>query len=205
MTASNKGTQVKLIDAGLHKAVCYGVVDVGTEHSDMFDKDSRKIILLWEIPDTRIEVEGKDMPRVLSRKYTNTLAPKGNLRKDLVSWRTREFTKEEEETFDLRNLAGASCLLNIIHKQKQDRTFYSAIDAILNLKGEKVKPEGEIVVYGIEENGTDIPESLPEWIVEQIKASPEYQAIVNPGAVPPPEDSGSDMDTQVYPTDEIPF
>lgn len=205
LTASNKGQQSPLIEAGLHEAVCYSIVDIGTVHSDMYDTDQRKIVLIWEIPGQRIETDKGNLPRVISKRYTMSLGPKANLRKDLVSWRTRDFTAEEGESFDISKLAGVSCMLNLVHKQKQDKTFYSALDSVLPLKGKKLKPENPVVVYGIEEHGLDIPDTLPNWLIEEIKKAPEYQQILNPAHVPDQPDNTDDSGMIPDDGSDIPF
>lgn len=204
LTANSKGgKQFPLIEAGLHEAVCYAIVDIGTVHSDAFNTDQRKVVFVWEIPDSRIEIDGKDLPRALSKHYTMSLGTKANLRKDLVSWRTRDFTPEEEENFELKSVLGAACLLNIIHKTKPDGAKYATINTVLNLKGKKFKPENPMVLYGIEENGLDIPSTLPPWLVEEIKKAPEYELILHPESVVPQGET-DDIDPAVDDSD-IPF
>jgi hypothetical protein len=194
-----------LIEAGLHEAVCYSIVDIGTVHSDLYSTDQRKIVLIWEIPDSRIDIKDKgNLPRAISKKYTMSLGTKANLRKDLVSWRTRDFTPEEEASFELQKLLGASCILNIVHNRKQDGTPYAMVGAVLPLKGKKLVPENPFSIYGIEENGLDIPNTLPPWLVEEIKKSPEYQKVLHPDDGPQ-ADQQDDTDPGTEDDTEIPF
>lgn len=206
LTASAKGNQAPLIEPGLHEAVCYTVADMGTVHNEVYDVDHRKILLIWELPGQRIKVPDKgDMPRVISKKYTMSLHEKAQMYKDLVSWRTRDFTPEEKKSFDISRLVGVSCLLNIVHQTKQDGTYYATISSVLPLKGKKLTPENPKVIYGIEEHGTAIPDSLPDWVVAEIKKSPEYRAIENPPYQPQPEPEESETVMDQVPDDGIPF
>ncbi|MFH0981911.1 MAG: hypothetical protein V2A79_10260 [Planctomycetota bacterium] len=205
LTVSSK-PKAPLVDAGLHEAVCYSVVDIGTHSSRYQGKiiRNRQIVLTWEIPGQRIQVEDrntgvtKDLPRAISRTYTASLDPKATLRAHLVSWRSRGFTPEEEKAFEMKNVLGASCFLSIIHKPKQDGTEKAEVNMVLNLKGKRLKPQNPLVYYGIEENDEDIPASLPDWIVEQIKSSEEWQAMFT-GTGEPPADETSPNDDGMGP------
>jgi len=52
----------------------------------------------------------------ISKFYTLSLHEKSNLGKDLTSWRGRPFTETEKQGFDVRNLIGVPCQLNVMHK-----------------------------------------------------------------------------------------
>jgi hypothetical protein len=80
----------------------YGIIDLGThtEDSPQFGrKTQHKMMIQWECPEYRIEIEkdGKklDLPRAISRRYTMSLGKKANLRKDLEAWRGKPFTDDE--------------------------------------------------------------------------------------------------------------
>ena len=83
---------------GAHIGVCYANYDVGTQYSEKFRKSARQIVLTWEYPEVRIDVEreGKmvSMPRVYSKRYKLSLNKKAGLRLLLEAWRGRGFTKE---------------------------------------------------------------------------------------------------------------
>ena len=80
----------------------------------------------------QIEIEGKDLPRAISREYTLSLHKKANLRADLESWRGKGFTDRELEGFDLENILGKNCMLNIIHKQTE-KAIYANIVSVMPL------------------------------------------------------------------------
>lgn len=174
------GTEMSPIDAGVHLAVCYGIYDLGTHHDDMYGKDRHQVVFLWEVPDSRIELErdGKrvNLPRAISQKYTLSLSEKANLLRDLQSWMGRPFTADELDGFDLRNVLGKSCQLNIVHASSKDGTkIYANIAAIMGLP-RGVHPlslENEIQWFSFEE-GVTMPAAAPEWIREYIAKSREY-------------------------------
>lgn len=173
-----------LIDGGVHHAVCYAVIDLGTQHNEFYDKDQHKVVLIWELPDERIDIErdGKmvNLPRAKSRTYTLSLGKKADLYRDLVSWRGVAFTADELKGFDIFNVAGANCMLQIIHEERNGE-IYANITAVTSLlKGmEKKVPENPIVKYCMATDGYDIPENIPDWVKDIIKKSREYQAVHN--------------------------
>ena len=147
--------------------------------------DAHKVLLTFELPHERIDFE-KDgvttnQPRVSSKEYTLSIGDKANLKRDLVSWRGREFTPEEKESFDISVLAGVNNQINIVHKVSGKGTTYANITSISPLsKGmTKAAPENPICIYMLPDEGNIvIPETVPEWIAKKIMASLEYQEFL---------------------------
>jgi len=171
------------INDGVYHSVCIGVIDIGTHYDEKFGKSSHKALLMWEIPELLIKFEKdgveKEAPRVISKKYTLSLGEKANLRKDLQSWRGRAFTDEELRSFDLLNVLGKNCMLQIINTTKDGRT-YSNIASVMPLyKGVDIlKPVAEPLYFSLSD-GVDIPISIPAWIRDIITKSQEYQDRVS--------------------------
>lgn len=170
------------IPEGAYTAICYGIVDLGMQYSEQFKKSAHKILIMWELPDEQyIDEEGNSIPRVISREYSLSLGEKATLRKDLQAWRGKAFTEEELEGFDMKNVAGKGCQLQIIHKENSGKT-YANIAGIMGLpKGFKTtSPIHELVWIDLEDEETikNIIK-LPEWIQKKIKASETYAAISN--------------------------
>lgn len=177
-----EGSSIEPIEIGNHQAVCYSVVDLGTQRNEYFDKQMRQVAITWEIPSLRIELVRDNvkvnLPRAITKTYTISLHEKANLYKDLVSWRGKVFTPEELEGFNLRNILKVNCLLQIVHNKKGDKT-YANVAAVTGLpKGMEVLiPENPTVTYDMTENGYELPQNVPEWIRDIIKKSMEYQAV----------------------------
>ena len=193
---------------GTYHAVCYAVIDLGTQYSEYYGKATPKLQIIWELPNERIDLvrEGKtvNLPRAISKRYTQSLHEKSALSHDLVSWRGRKFTPEELAGFNMRNILGANCLLNITHTQKDNKT-YTEVAAVSPLMTgmKKVAAENPTIAYDMETDGYDIPAAVPEWIRDVIKKSEEWrqQSIGESG------DTGvavEDEDIPV-PDDDIPF
>lgn len=194
------GTDFDPIPMGMHHGVCYAAIDIGTQPQFGNFPSRRKLIYIWEIPAERIEFvkDGvkKNLPRAISEKYTISLASKGNLRPMLESWRGRAFTPEELEGFDVSNVVGANCLLNIVHEHgkgdKANRIYANVASVNPLMKGTpKLKPENPTIVFSMEDikGPITIPEAIPEWIAALIKQSDEYQARLNNKHQPAPVQS----------------
>jgi len=175
----NGGGNFDPVPEGVHLATCYSIFDLGTHFDEKFGKSAHSIVICWELPQERIDVE-KDgermnLPRAISKKYTLSLNEKANLRRDLQTWRGRAFTPEELAGFDLAKVLGKSCQLQVIHTVKGEKT-YSNIAAIMTLpKGSTPPPiENPQRFYSINDNGENIPDGTPEWIKEIIRASDEW-------------------------------
>lgn len=118
------------IEPGSYPARCVGVVDLGVQHNEFTGKDQEKVRLIFELPSERVQVEGEDKPRWLSKPYTASLHEKSSLRQDLDAWRGRAFTPEELAGFDLSNVLGAPCLLSVTRQEGKGGRFYAKIAGI---------------------------------------------------------------------------
>ena len=186
LIAKNTQDSFEPIPDGIYQAVCIGLIDIGTQYNQKFDKKAHQIILTWEIPELTFSKDGKDLPRQISKKYSLTLGEKSNLRKDLRSWRGRDFTEEELAGFNMENILGKNCMLQILSEKKGEKT-YSNINSVLPLyKGMEIKVASSLISYTIGEG--DIPEAVPGWIKEMIMASEEMTPGTDIPNDPPLED-----------------
>ena len=176
ISASTGGSSIAPLEAGTYPAIFYGLVDIGWQYNEAYKKSSPKLIIMWEIPGETITIDGEEKSRVISQTYTVSLNEKATLRKDLTSWRGKDFTDEELKAFDIRSILNVPCLLNIIHKESNGRT-YANISGIMKLpKGVKV-PRGtmEPVVFDLDTSDLDEIKDLPEWIQKKIQESDTYK------------------------------
>jgi len=176
ISANTSGSSIAPLEAGTYPAICYGLVDIGWQYNEAYKKSSPKIIIMWEIPGETITIDGEEKSRVISQTYTVSLNEKATLRKDLTSWRGKDFTDEELKAFDIRSILNVPCLLNIIHKESNGRT-YANISGIMKLpKGVKV-PRGtmEPIIFDLDASDLDEIKELPEWIQKKIQESDTYK------------------------------
>lgn len=163
----------ELAPAGIHRAICCGVIDLGTQCFE-FNGEARelhKVMLRWELSDEPAQADGR--PLQISREFTASLHEKSALRPFLVGWRGKPFTPEELARFDMAALLGQPCQLSVVHEtSKKGREFANVMSASRLGKGQAApEPIADHVYYQIEDG--DPPAELPEWIRKKIDASVE--------------------------------
>jgi hypothetical protein len=195
----SSGKSFSPIPAGVHQGVCVSIIDIGTQMpSNPQHKTSRKIWITWELPHETIETEEGPKPRFISEKYTLSMHKKGRLLPMLQSWRGTPFTADELKGFDLANLLGRNCQINVVHNPslKDPTKMFANISAVIPMpKGmPPIAPSGKTLVYDVPEAGTiSIPKEVPEWIAKQIQESVEYkERMANSVAIP--DETGQDDD-----------
>jgi hypothetical protein len=198
LTVKKSGSFLDPVPEGLYQAVCYGLYDLGTQFQERFGKSVPKVLIAWELPSERILVEQdgvkKDLPRAISKQYTKSLHEKANLRKDLESWRGKAFTEDELEGFDMKKLLGANCMIQVIHKTKEGKTFANVANIVsLPKTMDKSGCENPFRYFSFED-GDILPDNTPSWISDLIKASEEWATLQGDGMLrsdePTPIDEG---------------
>ena len=88
------------IPSGTIQAICIWCYDIGT-HETQFGteepKMKQKVIITFEVQSERIEIDGEDLPRVISHTYNLSLHEKAILCKHLEGFRGKVFTEEEKK------------------------------------------------------------------------------------------------------------
>jgi hypothetical protein len=189
---------------GTHKAICYRVIDLGTQQT-VFQGQSKlqhKILLSWELPDELME-DGR--PFTISKKYTFSSHEKAVLRHDLESWRGARFKDEEIQKFDISKLIGVGCFLSVVQQEKDGRT-YSNIASVSKLpKGTQVgRPVNEPIYFNLYTPDWRAFDKLSDGLKQVIQKSPEYvdaMRLNDEPDEPPPHVDGQYPDLD----DEIPF
>lgn len=191
------------IEPGSYNAVCTAVVELGSQINQNYpDKGPQpKVAIRWEIPDERIEIDGKSVPRRMIKTYTLSLGKKASLRRDLEGWRGRAFTEEELRGFDLANVIAKGCMLTITLNEK-GKTVVSGVSKVP--KGmNAATPEAAPVYWCIADSNGVLPPDLPEFVLTEIKKSPEWEKVAKPQPDPAPtftpgggakSDEGTDED-----------
>lgn len=116
---------------GVHAAVCVDEIDLGLI-PNRFDPESDPVPtvrLVWQIAE---EMDG-GKPYLIKKDYRASLHEKAGLRKELQSWRGREFTADELAGFDLEAVVGAPCVLNIVEKTSKKGKKFANIAGVMPL------------------------------------------------------------------------
>lgn len=160
---AKEGQSYPTLPVNNYRAVCFDYWDIGLQKGEFQGKPTvtHKIIIAWEVDERIVSSGASNGQRYdITGWYTLSLGKKSNLRRDLTSWRGKEFTADELKGFDLDNLIGANCFVNVIHKEGKAR-----VSSVTPLpKGmEKMLPERK--------------RSVPEWVQKFLdKAITEQEA-----------------------------
>ena len=164
------------MEAGMHLAVCVGVVDIGTHTETWEGKEliRNQLMLLFDFPTETIDINGEQKPRCMSLKLTKSNRDTSNFHKYLTSWRGRWFTEEELKDFHLTKLLGQPAIVGVTQKTSNGKT-YSKISTIGKpIKGaETPKATRKIYFDMADENTYSAIEELPDWIIKEINSSAE--------------------------------
>lgn len=185
----NNGGNFERCPPGLHLARCYRIVDLGTQKVEYKGqiKYMHKVSFTWEIHGSGDDGQPLSMndgrPYAIFKNYTLSWSDKANLRKDLQSWRGRPFTEEELRRFDLKNVLGAWCMLNVIERPAQSGSaVYSNVDSITPVPGViksngLPQPVNPAQIFNLQEPDMELYESFSDNLKAKIAASPEWQKI----------------------------
>jgi len=166
--------------AGTFPAICYRVIDLGTQEGTYKGRRDvkHKILISWEIKDDEAVMDD-GRPMSIHQRYTWSMNEKARLRKDLESWRGKAFVESDFNNFDMNNLLGVGCFMGLVHKNVEGTTFTN-ISAISKLpKTMEVAPlVNKTVSLWLDETfDRAVFEELSESLQATIKLSPEYQKL----------------------------
>ena len=173
------------IPAGTHLARCISIVDLGTQTTEYQGetKSARKVRFTWETPNETavFKEENGEQPFLVSKILTLSLHTKSTMRKTIEAWLGRKLTaREEAEGYDLSQLLGKECIVNIVHNEVGDKV-YANVDSISPVMKGMVCPKQitDSVFFSLEE-GEYQPmtfEGFGDWLKEIIMKSPEYAQL----------------------------
>jgi len=195
-TQSDSGHEFKEISAGAYPAICYRIIDLGTQETSFQGKTkfAHKVLFMFET--NELMQDGR--PYVMPIRFTVSFHEKANLRHFLSGWRGRDFTEEELQGFDPRNLLDKSCLLTII--EKAGKTYIQSASRLP--KGlEAPKRQNELLFLSLDEFDQAVFDKLSPKLQETIKKSPEYRQAISGGDKIPESNTGSFEDFE----DDFPF
>lgn len=196
--------EFKIVPAGTHLARLYRIIDLGTQTTNFQGetKMQRKVMFAWEIHgeddsgEPMVTEDGK--PMAIFKNYTLSWNEAATLRKDLQAWRGTPWTDKEAARFDLKNVLGQWCMLNIIHRPGQsDGKLFANVAGISPVPG-FVKKQGlpeyynEPQLFRLGEPDWELFETFSKGLKAKIESSPEYRAAKKP-LTQTPNDLDSDI------------
>jgi hypothetical protein len=127
------------VPQGNHVARLYEIIHVGTIPTTWQgqEKMTDKIRLSFELCNERKEFkEGEgEKPFSISREFTYSWGPKGHLRPFVEGFIGTKLHDDEAYNFNLEDLLGEACLLNVVHTEKDGNTY-------ANIQGASPLPKG---------------------------------------------------------------
>ena len=161
---------------GTYSAICVGSIDIGEQLVKYKDKSnySNQVAFIFELVGEDIEVDGKQEPRTLSRKFTFSKSEKSGLRKFVESWQGKKFSNEEFGDFDTNDMVGKEAMIGVV---LNDTGEYANIDTIMGLpKGMSAgNPQSELIRFDIDPWDQAAFDALPEFAQSWVMNSTNYQ------------------------------
>ena len=178
------------VPSGTHLARCYRIIDLGTQKSEYQGeiKYQPKIMIQFEVHGEDAEGQpittNKGEPMSISKNYTLSLHEKAGLRKDLQSWRGKEFTDQELKGFELKNLLGAWCMINVVRRAGRDGKDYTNIEGIMPVPAPIKKmglPDGvnDTKIFSLREPDMELFKTFSDNMQFKIRSTPEWNQTVN--------------------------
>ena len=197
MIVSDNGGNFENPPAGMHNAMCYRVIDLGTHESEYQGQKNikREVMIGWEIDEFM-----KDGRRFsVAGFYTASLNEKSKLRAMLESWRGRAFTEQELKGFDLQNIIGKPCMVNLTMNDKGKIRVASVSPLVKGMPPINLTNATEH--FSLDNFDEVMFNSLRDGLKDKIRKSPEYQQIAsgNSHVAEVSHSHGDDFD------DSIPF
>ena len=244
LTVSRGGGDYENLAPGRYKAACYKIVDMGSRMESFQGQPEMKratVYIYWEVTHMQMGNDGEEFwddiamtdgrPFSIGKKYTASLNENSTLHRDLKSWRGKPFSAEELAGFDIKNVLGVTCELEVVPYKTQDGSERTKVEGVYKPDGgaKRVETSNEQVIFDIdvyceeftgqssEESKAmcDVLEDCAPWMKEEIANSREVKAAQEKGgrSAPPPASQGGglsdfkkdDDDDEPEPEEDIPF
>lgn len=201
----------EIAPAGNHVGICNGLIDLGLQPgSGQYPAPKHQVYIRFELPTERVKYtkDGKEIegPMSMGRSFTASMSEKANLRKFIESWFGKKFqTDDTASDFDVKQILGRKCLLNVTHTEKGGKTYANISNATPIPKGMTAEytQHNRSLYFSLAAPDQIVYQSLPEWLRKKIDSRITEEKMVADYAAgrdernPPPVDADFD--------DEIPF
>lgn len=173
------------VPTGMHLARCYRIVDLGTQKSEYLGtvKHLPKVMIQFEVhgedDSGKPLVTAKGEPLSISKNFTLSLAEKATLRKDLQSWRGRDFTADELRGFELKNVLGAWAMITVTKTENNGKEYTNI--ANINSVPKQIKSAGlpeafnKTSIFSIDEPDMELFGTFSDGLKAKIMSSPEWK------------------------------
>ena len=163
---------------GQHLAVCCDVLELHDVPTQYGPKTKVRIYFQLEA----VQEDGR--PFVAARTFGATLSELGALRPFLESWRGSRFTSEELERFDLEVLIGVNAVIQLIHVERDGKTYANVNSIMRPAKGTSLLAIDPKYIRMQDRRGDDYVAPRADDPSVMVAPTPEEQY----GELPEPED-----------------
>lgn len=175
----------EIAPAGNHVAICNAIVDLGLQPgSGMYPDPKHQVYLRFELPTelTTYQKDGQPVtgPMSIGRSFTASMSEKANLRKFVESWFGKKFpTDEAASDFDMKNVLGRKCLLNVTHAEKSGKTYANINNATPIPKGMSTDypQHNPSLFFSLDEPDQRTFDALPKWLKEKVEGRLEESKV----------------------------
>jgi hypothetical protein len=176
-------TEYEVPQAGGTLARLYRIIDLGTQQTSYMGevKMTPQVMLVFELP-TELTKDGK--PMTINGIYTRSLNEKAKLRGIVKALTGKTITDSNVREFNLGELVGKICTVDIINKDGKDGSRKAYIQNIISApKGMPIpEPFNENLIFDLSNFSLDIFNKIPKYWQDRIALTREY-ASVNPESV----------------------
>lgn len=156
---------------GQCNAVCIGFIDLGLQESNNPDwEPQRKCMVIFETDIKR--TDGKFFQ--LSKQFTFSMSPKGNLYKTLNAW-----LDVKSKSFDMDDMLGQGASLLIKHEEGKNGSTYANIGVVMPGGKKALKPSVKpYSLYLTDEFDQKVFDSLTDYTKGLIMDSDTYKEML---------------------------
>jgi hypothetical protein len=212
LKAPKKESSFEPVPKGNHVARLYQIIHIGTiptvwqGETKMVDK----VRLTFELcEEKKVFKEGDEpKPYSISRMFTLSMGQKSHLRPFVEGFIGTALSDDEAYAFDIEELLGEACLLNVVHETKEGTTYaniHSATQLPKSMKAPELFNEAKV----IDVNSAPLAEidALPDFLKDKMKSSEEYVARIQGGdsmaKLNRPPRIAKELGAREYPTEDI--
>lgn len=192
-----KNENLELVPAGMHAAIIYGVINVGTQDGEYQGKATanNKLKLVFEIPGHRQLYWKEDTvpspsAMIMDFNYSvskNNKSGKKSKLLELIETLYRPLQQSQYLSFDISQLAGLKVFITVAHYTKMDGQEGAKIVSVSPLNPQFVNPDSliltnKILIYSVQMGYENMSfASLPYFYRGLIKESHEGKAHIAAG------------------------
>lgn len=215
-----EGKRKELVPQGNHVARLYEIMYLGTLttpflNDDGTPKEQYKVRLTFELPNEKrmfgAEGEEKELPMVISKECTFSLY-KGTqtavLRTIAHALIGTTLKDEEAEVFDIDDLLGRACMLEVAHETHKEsgQTYAKAVGFGSLPKGVEAPAQvNESKTLSVQEMTKEDIDALPDFLAKKMQSSKEYNLRFTARSENVTNSSVPDYPTEEINPEDIPF